>query len=197
MVCTFDIAWLLIKNIDTLTCNNQIHAARRDRRNRQKADRSFLLLFFMIQVLALQSEVNEIQFLKTPCRYVQNTKLTKALLRSSSVTEVILLGISNCIIYFKFFETADFRNVLIIKKKFFWSRPITVLFVENAANGSKSFGVSQIFANYASKRQLGNQETSKAIPRAQLTKHLNEVATITVPSNGFEFWKQRRGEFPC
>ena len=73
----------------------------------------------MIQVLALQNEVNEIQFLKTPCRYVQNTKLTKTLLRSSSVTEVILLGISNCIIYFKFFETADFRNLSITKKNFF------------------------------------------------------------------------------
>ena len=53
----------------------------------------------------------------------------------------------------------------------------------------KSFGFSMIFANYASKRQLGNQETSKATPRAQLTKYLKEVATTTVPSNGFKFWK--------
>ena len=56
----------------------------------------------------------------------------------------------------------------------------------------KSCGVSKIFANYASKRQIGNQDTSKATPRAQLTKYLNEVATITLPSNGFEVWKQRK-----
>ena len=48
---------------------------------------------------------------------------------------------------------------------------------------------------YASKKQLGNQETSKATLRAQLITCLNEVTTITVLSNVFEFWKQRNGEF--
>ena len=43
--------------------------------------------------------------------YVQNTKLTKASLRSSSVTEVILLGISNCFFYFKFFETLQISEI--------------------------------------------------------------------------------------
>ena len=51
----------------------------------------------------------------------------------------------------------------------------------------KCFGVSKIFANCASKRQLGNQETLKAAPTAQFTKYLNKVATIIVSSNGFEF----------
>ena len=43
--------------------------------------------------------------------HVQNTKLTKASLRSSSVMEVILLGINNCIIYFKFFETLQISEI--------------------------------------------------------------------------------------
>ena len=43
--------------------------------------------------------------------YAQNTKLTKASLRSSSVTEVILLGISNDIIYIKFFETLQISEI--------------------------------------------------------------------------------------
>ena len=43
--------------------------------------------------------------------FVQNTKLTIASLRSSSVTEVILLGISNCIFHFKFFETLQISEI--------------------------------------------------------------------------------------
>ena len=42
---------------------------------------------------------------------MQNTNLTKASLKSSSVTEVILLGISNRIIYFKFFETLQISEI--------------------------------------------------------------------------------------
>ena len=49
-IYTFDIAWILIKGIDTLTCNMLIYAARRDGGDRQKAGRAitynlFLLLF--------------------------------------------------------------------------------------------------------------------------------------------------------
>ena len=41
-----------------------------------------------------------------------------------------------------------------------------------------------------------NQETAKATPRAQLRKHVDEVSTMTLPSNTFEFWQERRREFP-
>ena len=64
---------------------------------------------------------------------------------------------------------------------------ITVLLVASTPNGSKVLEIPRIFAKYARKRQLGIQETSQAIPMAQLTRYLNEVATITVHLNVFEF----------
>ena len=42
-----------------------------------------------------------------------------------------------------------------------------------------------------------NQETAKARPRAQLRKHVDEVLTMTLPSNTFGFWQERRREFPA
>ena len=42
---------------------------------------------------------------------MQNTKLTKASLRSSSVTAAIFLGMSNCIIYLKFLETLQILEI--------------------------------------------------------------------------------------
>ena len=58
--------------------------------------------------------------------------------------------------------------------------------VKSTADGSKVSKLTRIFAKYPRKRQLESQEASKATPRAQLMKYLNEVATITVPSNVFE-----------
>ena len=42
-----------------------------------------------------------------------------------------------------------------------------------------------------------NQETAKATRRALLNEYLNKISTITVPSNIFEFWQERRREFPA
>ena len=42
-----------------------------------------------------------------------------------------------------------------------------------------------------------NKEMAKATPRTQLNKYLNEVSTMTVPSNIFKFWQENRREFPA
>ena len=42
-----------------------------------------------------------------------------------------------------------------------------------------------------------NQETAKATRRALLNEYLDEVSAITAPSNIFEFWRERRREFPA
>ena len=41
------------------------------------------------------------------------------------------------------------------------------------------------------------QETAKATRRALLYEYLDKVSTMTVPSNIFEFWQERRREFPA
>ena len=41
-----------------------------------------------------------------------------------------------------------------------------------------------------------DQETAKATPRAQLRRYVDEVLTMTLPSNTFEFWQERRRESP-
>ena len=41
-----------------------------------------------------------------------------------------------------------------------------------------------------------NRETAKATAKAQLRKYVDEVSTMTLPSNTFEFWQKRRREFP-
>ena len=41
-----------------------------------------------------------------------------------------------------------------------------------------------------------NQETAKATRRSLLNEYLNKVSTMTVPSTIFEFWRERRREFP-
>ena len=42
-----------------------------------------------------------------------------------------------------------------------------------------------------------NQETAQATRRALLNEYLDEVSTMTVPSNIFEFWRERKREFPA
>ena len=42
-----------------------------------------------------------------------------------------------------------------------------------------------------------NHETAKATPRTPLKKYVDEVSTMTLPSNTFEFWQERRREFPA
>ena len=38
---------------------------------------------------------------------------------------------------------------------------------------------------------------TKATPRAQLNKYLDDISTITMPSNIFDFWKNKADEFPA
>ena len=41
------------------------------------------------------------------------------------------------------------------------------------------------------------QETAKTTRKALLNEYLDKVSTMTVPSNIFEFWRERRREFPA
>ena len=42
-----------------------------------------------------------------------------------------------------------------------------------------------------------NKETAKVTVRTQLSEYVDKVSTITLPSNTFEFWLERRREFPA